>query len=118
MPLSPSLPLAVLVALAQAPSAPRMAEVQVTARDIPGDPMAGVKLTLEGNQRGLTSETNELGLASFGGLPLGKYRLKAEKEGFRTQLQEVVLEAAGVRKLEIRMVKESPAPAKKHHPDF
>ncbi|MFN8011702.1 MAG: carboxypeptidase-like regulatory domain-containing protein [Holophagaceae bacterium] len=117
MPLPLSLPLAALVALAQAPSEPRMATVQVMARDIPGDPMAGVRLTLEGNQRGLTSETNELGLASFGSLPLGKYRLKAEKEGFRTQVQEVALEAEGLRKLEIRMVKETPAPAKKAHLD-
>lgn len=96
---------------APAPEAPA-AQLVLTVRDIPGDPLDGVKLSLEGNQRGLNSTTNSLGMATFGALPPGKYVLKAAKEGYRPLSQEVQLEGAAVRKLELRMVAE-PRPAKK-----
>ncbi len=109
MPFFFALPLPPLQAPAPEPQA---AQLVVTVRDIPGDPLEGAKLSLEGNQRGLVSATNSLGLASFGALPPGKYVLKASKEGYRALVQDVQLEAGTVRKLELRMVAD-PRPSKK-----
>jgi hypothetical protein len=84
----------------------------LTARDIPGDPLEGVAVTLEGNQRGLSAATNSLGMASFGALPPGKYVLKASKPGYRSLTQDVHLETGATRKVELRLVAEA-RPAKK-----
>jgi hypothetical protein len=92
---------------AEAPAA----RLTVTVRDIPGDPLEGVHVTLEGNQRGLEVDTNSLGLASFGSLPAGRYRIKALKQGYRPASQEVQLEDGAHRKLEFRLIAETrPAP--------
>lgn len=109
MPFLSALPPAALQA--PAPEA-QAAQLALTVRDIPGDPLEGVKLSLEGNQRGLTSSTNSLGMATFGALPPGKYVLKAAKEGYRPLTQDVQLEGGALRKLELRLVAE-PRPAKK-----
>lgn len=87
-------------------------QVLVTVRDIPGDPLEGVKVSLEGNQRGLDVATNSLGLASFGAIPPGKYVLKATKAGYRSQTQQLNLDGSPTLKIELRLVLE-PNPATK-----
>lgn len=106
-------PLSPAPSQAQAVQTPQAAQIMVTVRDIPGDPLAGVKVSLEGNQRGLDSETNELGQASFGALPPGRYRLKAEKAGYRPLSQEFQVDPGPTRKIELRMIKDSGASAPK-----
>ena len=106
--------LLILPALIQAgPSHEQASNVLVTVRDIPGDPLAGAKVSMEGNLRGLSGETNELGMLSFGLLPPGKYFLKAEKEGYRPHSQPLQLEGTPARKIEVRMVKETATAPKK-----
>ncbi len=88
-------------------------QVLVTVRDIPGDPLEGVRVSLEGNQRGLDVATNSLGMASFGAIPPGKYVLKATKTGYRPQTQQLTLDGSPTLKLELRLVVEpNPAPRK------
>jgi hypothetical protein len=102
-------PALILAALPESPGT----QVLVTVRDIPGDPLEGVKVSLEGNQRGFDVATNSLGMASFGAIPPGKYLLKATKAGYRPQSQQLTLDGSPTLKLELRLVVEpNPAPKK------
>jgi hypothetical protein len=98
-------------ALAAAPSGPAAngvaegVEVQIQVRDIPGDPLAAVRLVLEGRGQTLQTETNSLGLAAFAAVPAGSYRLRAEKDGYRTHVQDLDLTGRPPRTLQFRLVR-------------
>jgi hypothetical protein len=94
-------------------NAAQAVDIQIQVRDIPGDPLAAVQLLLEGRGETLRAETTSTGLAAFTGVPPGRYRLRAEKEGYRAHVQDLEVAGRAPRPVQIRLVKLHAAPAPK-----
>lgn len=109
--------IATLVMLMTALLLPSTLLAQTTAGSVKGEivdqadePMAGVKLTISGDNLigGVkTSETSEDGQFRFLGLAPGEYRVDAEKEGFKTIIRTNLQVSMG-RTVRVRLVMEVP----------
>lgn len=82
------------------------ASLNGTVTDASSAAMPGVQVKLSNKDTGLVREvvTNEQGFFTFVRLPVGRYELKAEKQGFRPlQMTELPLTVGAVATLELKM---------------
>jgi hypothetical protein len=82
------------------------ASLRGTVSDPTNAVISGAKVTVKGEDTGLTrsTTTNSSGLYSFTDLPVGSYRLEVEFAGFRTAVRsKVVLNVADTRALDMQL---------------
>jgi len=85
--------------------APTRQRIAVTAADVAGRPVMGVRVELRLDQHAIQSgDTDELGQVLFAGLPPGRYTVSAKKTGFENlQKSDIDLSRENIA-LELTMV--------------
>jgi carboxypeptidase family protein len=82
------------------------ATIRGTVTDPTRAPIAGARVTVKGEDTGLTrsTTTNTDGIFSFPDLPVGSYQIEAEFTGFKTAvLTKIVLNVADVRAVDLQL---------------
>jgi hypothetical protein len=104
-----SLSLAVLLVLLSFSAAfaqKTTATIRGTVQDPQGAVVVGAKVSLKGEQTGLsrTTETNSAGLYSFRELPVGSYEVSVEHQGFKSSVHKsVVINVADERAVDVTL---------------